>query len=255
VTARQIAERVEQAERDLLDVDHQELAGELDEETAQHLRATYRAEIATARAALDQLAGDPSAESPPRSRQRVVAGATAIIVAFGVIGFAASRAVSERDGGFITGTGAESPIDLDSISNEEMVAVIEANRGIPEVNAMRLALAERYFEANQYSEALPWFQEVLENNPTSREASEALGRVGWMVYVSGEAEVAEQYFGRALDFDGENLEAELFLSLMLLDQGRTTEAVGHLERVAAGDLPADVRQIVEDALAEARTSG
>ncbi len=243
-------QRISQAQTDLNEVDLPELAGELDAETAARLRNIYRAEISEAEAG---LGSDQAPTEVARSRRRVFAGTLAIVVAFGAITFAASRAVTERQGGFITGTGAETPMDLDSISNEDMAAAIEANRDVPQVNAMRLALAERYFESDDYQSALPWFQDVLDNNPTPPEASEALARIGWMVYASGEPEVGEQYLGRAIELDPDNLEAELLLGLLLLDTGRGGEAVSHLERVAATELPDEVRQLVDEALAAARS--
>lgn len=244
-------ERIDQAQRDLADVDEQERIGELDHATAEQLRVVYRTEIASA-------AGDsePDIEPPGRSRSRMVIGTVIVLSALVAIGIAANQSLTERQGGFITGAAADSGTDLDSISNEAMIEVIRGNEDIPEINRMKLALAERYFESGSYPDAFDWFQEVLDGNPSPSEASEAFGRMGWMVYSSGEPAVAEDTLGQALQLNPDNGEARLFLGLLYLDSGRSDEALEQLRLVEARqDLTDDIRQVVESAIAEAEAGG
>lgn len=239
------ADLMVQAQRDLAEVAEQLANGELDESTASHLTATYEAEIS-------RLAeGDASSESPPSNRRsgvRFLVGAAVLIVAFAGITWAASGALVGREPDAFSGPDRQ--VDLESISNEQMIEVITANANIPEINRMRLALAERYFESGEYSEALTWFQSVLDAEPSPSEESEALGRVGWMILDSGDAETALRFVDMSLDANPANLEATYFRGLVYARLGRTPEALADLREVAANpDLPDDVRTVVTEAIA------
>ena len=140
-----------QVQRDLAEVAEQLASGELDETTAHKLTATYEAEISRL------TAGGETSESPPTNRRsgvRFLIGAAVLIVAFAGITWAASGAIVGREPDAFSGPDRQ--VDLESISNEQMIDVITANADIPEVNRMRLALAERYFESGEYSDALTW---------------------------------------------------------------------------------------------------
>jgi Tfp pilus assembly protein PilF len=93
--------------------------------------------------------------------------------------------------------------DLSEVSNETMEAVIAANADDPQVNGMRLALAERYFEARDYRAAFPHYLTVAEDpGATSAEAITALVRLGWMAYDgNGEVETATRLLDEALAID------------------------------------------------------
>jgi thioredoxin-like negative regulator of GroEL len=82
--------------------------------------------------------------------------------------------------------------DLASISIVEMEGVVAQN---PDIPAMRIALADRYLEEGDYSKALEHYMIVLDQEP---ENSTALARVGWLTYLSGEAELAEPFLVKAL---------------------------------------------------------
>jgi len=73
--------------------------------------------------------------------------------------------------------------NLDEVSNQEMEKVIELN---PDIMPMRIALANRYFEAFDYSSALPHFMYVAENSDDIDLKSLSLSQIGWMVYESGD---------------------------------------------------------------------
>ena len=239
------ADLIAQVRRDLAEVAEQLASGELDEATAHQLTATYEAEI-------DRLmASGETSQDPPANRRsgvRLLIGAAGLIVAFAGITWAASGAIVGREPDAFSGPDRQ--VDLESISNEQMIEVIAANADIPEINRMRLALAERYFESGEYSEALTWCQSVLDAEPSPLEESEALGRIGWMILDSGDAETALRFVDMSLESNPSNLEATYFRGLIYARLGRTPEALADLREVASSsDLPDDVRAVVTEAIA------
>ncbi len=229
---RELEERLAMLERELREVDLQEAAGELDSTTAERLRATYRAEREAAQTELREAAGEVSERSAGDPR-RMLVGAGILVVSFVVIVVAAVGALSEDPAEISTGA------DLSQISNDAMLAVIDANQDNPQINAMRLALAARYFEEFDYSSALPQFQAVLDNEPSAGQASEALGRMGWMVHASGASDVAEGLLLRSLEANPANTESNWFLSLLYLDTNRPCDAVPILASLRVDpDVPA-----------------
>jgi len=239
------ADLIAQVRRDLAEVAEQRASGELDEATAQKLAATYEAEM-------DRLmTSGETLQDPPANRRsgvRLLVGAAVLIGAFAGITWAASGAIVGREPDAFSGPDRQ--VDLESISNEQMIEVIAANADIPEINRMRLALAERYFESGEYSEALTWFQSVLDAAPSPLEESEALGRIGWMILDSGDAETALRFVDMSLEANPANLEATYFRGLTYARLGRTAEALADLREVAASsDLPDDVRAVVTEAIA------
>ena len=216
------AERLAQARLDLQEVESQLAAGDLDRETADRLTATYQREI-------DFLVGGAEVETPAtpsaRSWRRAVIGTVLVAAAVTAISVAVVQSATERDGGFITGSGAEGVgVDLDSISNETMAEVIAANLGNPQINQMRLALAGRYFDEGNQQEAFRWYDEVLQSEPAAGEASQALGRIGWLVHVAGDSDLAEQTLLRALELVPDNVDARFFLGRVYADSGRLEDA-------------------------------
>ena len=134
-----------------------------------------------------------------------------------------------------------------------MEAVIAANPDVPQVAAMRLSLADRYFDEGSFSSALPHYLGALEGTLDSTRRARGLARIGWMSYLSGAEDIAEAYLLEALDIDPDYRETHLFLGLIRLYQGDGSGALARLEPLLAGeDLPGDTRRLIEDAVAEAR---
>ncbi len=270
---RRLEERQEIARRDLEELAEQVEAGEIDAGTAEELRTAYQQELDEATAALGALprpgrkAGSRETAKPPpektaaapeipqpRSVKRTVIGSVLVMAALTAAILFAARDVSPDSAP--QGTAAAGPggltVDPASVSNEQLEEVVAAN---PDINAMRLALADRYFEAQDYGRALEHYLFIAENNPTPAEESRSLARVGWMAYITNQPEAAEQYVQTALNIDPTNEEAKLFIGFILLYGLNDAEAaVPWLEEIAAlPDLPESILTQVEDALADARS--
>lgn len=241
-----------QAEADISGVEAQVEAGELDPATAAELISRYRHEIAAASVALGR---EDKPEREAVSGRRTWAGAGLLVGAFVVAGLLAAQAVEPRQpGNFITGGSDQpAPVNLDEVTNEQMEAVIAANPDVPEVASMRTALANRYFEAGDFSAALEQYLEALAGQLGASQRAQALGRVGWMTYLSGRTDLAQQYVEEALTTDSGYGEGTLFLALIeLYGNDDAVAAQPLLERLAArDDLPADIRAQIEEAMTDA----
>ena len=145
--------------------------------------------------------------------------------------------------------------NLNEVSNETMEAVIAANEDNPQVDGMRLALAERYFEAGDYSSAFPHYLAVAESpNATDGQAVSALVRLGWMAWDgNAEADAAIGLFDEALAIDSSSSTA-LYLKGQVLwcGKGDNGAAVDLFEAALAdSELSPDARTRVESDLAAA----
>jgi cytochrome c-type biogenesis protein CcmH len=145
---------------------------------------------------------DPGPTSPGRSRTRLITGGAVLVLAFAGIVVVAANSLQDRPTA-AAGAAALDDQDLAEVSNETIEAVIEANADHPEVNGMRLALAERYFEAGDYRSAFPHYLLVAEDaDATPAEAITALVRLGWMAYDgNGEVDTATRLVDEALAID------------------------------------------------------
>lgn len=262
-------ERLEIAKRDLTELAEQVEAGEIDEATAENLRANYQAEVDEVSTQLDALPSPkkqrPSesastTDSPPgpqpRSTRRAIIGSVLVIAALSVaIFFAAGDIESDpATTAAASGSPGELSIDPNSVSNEQLEEVVAQN---PAINAMRMSLADRYFEQQDYGSALDHYLTIAENNPTPAEEGRSLSRIGWMAYQTGQPEAAEQYLQTSLTVDPTNDETKLFLGFVLLyGLGDAGAAIPWLEEVAeVQNLPQEILQEVEAALADANNGG
>jgi tetratricopeptide (TPR) repeat protein len=260
-----LEERREIALRDLEELAEQVEAGEIDEETAASLRTSYQAELDDVAARLDAMPVSPKTASAstsdgkgpqPRSARRAVVGSILVIAALSVAIFLAAGDIAPESSAPTTASASPGGMSVDpnSITNEQLEQVVAQN---PEINAMRLALADRYFEEQDYNKALDHYLVIAENNPTPAEEGRALSRIGWMAYTTGQPETAEQYLQTSLTVDPTNGETKLFLGFVYLYGLEDPEAaIPWLEEVAGfTDLPAAIRAEVELALGEARAGG
>ena len=236
-----VAEQLAAAYGDLAELEQQEASGDVGAEDAARLRVAYEAEVAMLR----EL--EPAA-AQPTDRRRFLAGA--VVLAFGVLALIVgviAMADDRAPGDLITGgTGATS---LEDVTNEEMELVIAEN---PDILGMRLALAGRYFEAAEFSDALRHYLYVLDR----QDNAEALANVGWMTFLSGDAETGLRFVERALDVDAEHLQAYWFLAnIRFFAFDDAPGAVAPLERLLAADgVPDDIRAEAQSLLDEARAA-
>lgn len=243
-------EQIELIHEELDEVEVQVQDGDLDEETAAEIRRRYKAELAALEASLaaaETIVGEGAPDTEGirskgrRLNGRAISGIALVAVAIAVIGVFAVRSI---DSPRITGADGivgdivrgEAQIDLESVSNEEMEEVVAAN---PDIIPMRLALAQRYFEAGEFDKALDHYFEVLnrEQNP------EALANVGWMTYLSGRPDIAVSYVEAALERQPDYLAAEWFLGNIYASLGRNDEATVYLTKISvSGQVPDDVKE-------------
>jgi tetratricopeptide (TPR) repeat protein len=232
-----------QVQRDLLELAAQVDAGEIDEATAARLADKYTKEGATIAEALAGLGADEPTQRSVLSTRRVV-GAALLTVAFVAVVIVAAGAIRPREGGFITGndTGS-SGVNLDDVTNDQLEAVIAANPDNPEIGGMRVALANRYFEERAFPQAIPHYLAGLEGSLTAQRRAQALGRVGWMTFLSGEVDVAELYLQEALATDPDYGEGQFFYGLLLLNgRDEPCQALTYFDTVAGrDDIPDDIR--------------
>lgn len=242
-TSHQVEERRAQAVTDLADVAAQVAAGELDAPTAATLRARYEAELASLEA---EAASHPSREQQGRSVRRAVIG-TALVAAASIgIVFLVAQAIDDRDPGEFA-TGSIDNRDLSEVSTAEMEQVVA---DFPNVVGMRLALARRYFQATDFSQALPHYFEVLNQDPAN---PEALANLGWMTYLTDpdQSVTAAAYLERSLAASPTYGDALFYLANVRLygldDPGGAREL---LLQLADGEPPEEIAAVIDEMLAE-----
>lgn len=145
-------------------------------------------------------------------------------------------------------------VDPATVGNEELEAVVAANPGI---TAMRMALADRYFEAEEYSAALDHYPTIAETATVPEEESKALARIGWMAYVTDQPEAASQYMDVALESDPDNAEAILYRGFITVyGLGDSETAIPQLEQaLGLPNISDNVVSQIDEARAEARSGG
>ena len=175
----------------------------------------------------------PEAERQSRSRSRTLVGGLILAGTFAVVVIVAGFFLQDREGPAAGVANLEGQ-DLSEVSNETMEAVVAANLDSPQINGMRLALAERYYEVGDYSSAFPHYLAVAEAAGASNaEVVTALVRLGWMAWDgNGEVETAIGLFDQALIIDSDSTTA-MFLKGQVLWCGAG-------ESNAAADLFSDV---------------
>ena len=234
---------------DIEEVAAQLEAGDLDPSTAEQLIARYRDELKAA----ETMGSEPQAPVLPRRR---MVGMLLMIAAFGAVSLLALVAIQPRDGGPVTGnieSATNADAGLDTVTNDQMEAVIAANPELPEVAAMQVALADRYFDETAFSDALPHYLDALGGRLDPTRRARALARIGWMSFISGRSDLAQDYLAQALQTDPGYQESHLFVGLMRFSAGDAAGALAELEPLLAGDdLPDDLRHDLQEAVDSAR---
>ena len=119
--------------------------------------------------------------------------------------------------------------NLANVTNEEMESVIKQN---PDIHPMRMALANRYFDDLDYSQALPHYMYIAENNADNELKSFALAQIGWMVYESNNLDVATTYLNESLRINSDSLVAKSYLGIIYIqDPAKRNEGLEILNSV------------------------
>jgi cytochrome c-type biogenesis protein CcmH len=248
----ELERRLSQVESDLDELASQEASGEIGRAPAHHLRAAYQAEAAEIQAGLEAV---PLGAGPlPRSPRRVAAGAALVVGTLVVVVGAAGAFLVDRPDAS-SGVAASLEGDPADYSNETLAAVIAANQDHPQIDGMRIALAERYFEAGDFQAAFPYYLDVAssETAPDPQVAT-ALTRLGWMAYSgNGEVDTALDLLTQAQEVAPDD-PFPLYLAGLIHWCGRddTDRAVSAFRQVLASDLgDSTIRAEVEEELAAA----
>ncbi len=201
-------ERLEQAERDLTEMNVQVETGEIDPQTAARLQARYAEEADDARERVAELeqehhdAGAAQTAGPSRSRMAWGAGLLAVSAVVVLVTFNAFAQAPVDD--TLQGVAAGETFDPSEYSDETMEAVIASYADDPAVASqlpyMRFALAERYFDRGDYQKAFGHYEEILASDPAADLFSPSMTRLAWIVWVgNGETELALGLLDRALE--------------------------------------------------------
>lgn len=146
---------------------------------------------------------DPEVRPPRRLAPLLLLGA-----AFAGIVVTAGFFLQDRQG-TTSGVADISDQDLSDVSNETMEAVIAANAEHPDVDGMRLALAERYFTGGDYRSAFTHYLAVAESeNADEQQVVASLVRLGWMAWAgNSEVDAALGLFDQALAIEPDSATA------------------------------------------------
>jgi tetratricopeptide (TPR) repeat protein len=250
-----LEQRLEHVRVDLRELEEQLEVGEVDAATGARLRSAYERELAELERSLSSFDGEDQvgpATTQPRSYRRAIAGTAALIAAFTLaIVFISGDTVPTQQGAAAGVDPTPRAAPQTGSSLDAMEQVVAENPGNL---TLRLALADAYFQRSQYSASLGHYLAVLEAEPSAEEESVALGRVGWMAFITSQFDAADEYLRRSVDVDPGNVEGKLFLGYVRFHGfDDATGSIPLLEEVLAfPDLSPDLRIEVERTLESAR---
>ena len=244
--------RKARALRDLVEVERQRQAGEIDAETAEHLTKIYEAEVVAA------LEPEPVPADRHLSLGRLDrTTGTLTLIGIVVVACVAIVAVvvghSDRGAsGSVQSTVSTLPgggRDLSTVTDDEMEAVIKQN---PSITPMRLALIERYLKEGNLEKAKEHAQLALANNPSDADRQKALKYLGWTTAALGDPHAGADLLDQSLAIDPTDLDAKWFLANVKLTQLDDAAGAATLLRdILAQPISDAQRQSVEAKLKEA----
>ena len=192
-------------------------------------------------------------DRPQATRTRRLVGGLILVGGFGAIVLVAATLLQDRAGPN-EGVADVADADLADVSNETMEAVVAANLDNPQINGMRLALAERYFATGDYRAAFPHYLHVAQDGSSSDdEATAALVRLAWMAYDGNdELDTAIALLDEALQIRPGFGGALYWKGQVLWCEGENDQATELFEQVLAdSEFEDDTRSAVEADLARA----
>lgn len=199
--------------------------------------------------------GDDDLPSQAPGRTRKAVGALAMIGAVAAIVISVGFFLQERDPalGGVVPSGAT---DLEDYSNETLEAVIATFSDNPQIDGMRLALAERYVRIGDYRSAFPHYLSVASSEIASEaETAEALFGLAWMAWDGNrEAEAAIGLIDQALELAPRSFDARyLKAQILWCGSGQPDQAAVILEALSSeSNLPSEFRTVVDSDLAATR---
>ena len=137
--------------------------------------------------------------------------------------------------------------DLSTVSNAEMEKVIKLN---PNIFPMRMALANRYFESFEYSDALIHYMYIAQNSNESETKSIALAQIGWMVFESGDVNTSLNYINQSLRIIPNSILAKSYKGIILIQQDETRiEGINLLKSIVSNNsLPIEDLELINQVL-------
>ncbi|MBT8197264.1 MAG: tetratricopeptide repeat protein [Acidimicrobiia bacterium] len=267
---KRLVERRDLVTRDLEELAEQQDLGEVDPDTAARLRAAYKTELDSLEASLADFpeepderpatpppdeAPAPTPATPARPVSQIVKVSLVIVVVLTGAIFLAARGDGSGDQTTVQSAPGESPgeltVDPNAVSSEQLEAIVAAN---PDIVGMRMALADRYFEDEDYGSALDHYLYIAENAGEAVDEAQALARIGWMAYRTGLHIEADEYVRTSLELDPSNAEAALYRGFITMYGLEDVEAaIPQLEdALELPNLSVNVVAQINDALEEAR---
>ncbi|HMK11302.1 MAG TPA: hypothetical protein VK461_06960 [Acidimicrobiales bacterium] len=248
--------RKAQALRDLVEVERQRQAGEIDDETADRLTKIYEAEVVAA------LEPEPAASSSRHLSLGRLDRMTGTLTLAGIVLVACVAIVAVVVGhsdhgtsGSVQATVSTLPgggRDLSTVSDDEMEAVMAQN---PSITPMRLALIERYLKEGNLEKAKQHAQLALDNNPSAADREQALKYLGWTTAALGDPQTGAGLLKQSITLDPTDLDAKWFLANVELTQlDDAAGATALLKDILAQPISDAQRQSVEAKLNEAEAA-
>lgn len=129
-----------------------------------------------------------------------------------------------------------------------VVSTVTGTPSEPRFTNVTYADAESVFRKGHYGESAEMFGVYVESNPAIASGHYMLGLSAWK---SGDHERAEASLRRAADLSGESVKIRTNLGRVLLERGRATDALPHLEKaVELEPLSHEVWRVMGNAYAQ-----
>lgn len=190
---------------------------------------------------------EPALPTGTRSKRRTAVGAMVMIASVAAVVMIVGFFLQERDPA-LGGLADIAAGSLEDYSNETMEAVIATYADDPQIEGMRLVLAERYVRINDYRSAFPHFFAVANStHANDDQLVQALLGLAWMAWDGNqETQAALGLLDQALAIDPDSVIARYLKGRVLwCGSGEVTDAADLLTAILEEpDLPEETRSVV-----------